>query len=360
MDPPVPAADDWTALSVEAPPAGSEVYLVEALRRLGAGAIERDGPRYLALLPPAAISDDLLPDARAAVRAATGIASPDIRLVRIPHEEWARRWNANLRPLTVGGRFLIVPEGWKGDRAPHADGARIVLRLTAGTAFGTAEHPTTRSCLALLEELIVPGARILDLGAGSGLLSLGAAALGADPVLALEKEPDACRIARRNVELNGLSDRIEVRTVEVRPIEIRAVEVRPVEVRALETRREEARIAETRPDETRPGHAALRCIAGDPGDREPPPPLGPSTFDGVVANLEAPVLGPLLPGIGSLATPEGWILLSGIPEHEAHSIVERARPLGLREVTRRIEQGWWTGAFRRSLTTSRTSDVPSL
>src|SRR5262249_47287194 len=86
----------------------------------------------------------------------------------------------------------------------------VVVALDPGAAFGTGLHPTTRRCLEVLEEVVRPGARVLDVGTGSGILALAAARLGASTVLRAAGGPIAVRAARANVTANGLADRIRV------------------------------------------------------------------------------------------------------------------------------------------------------
>jgi [LSU ribosomal protein L11P]-lysine N-methyltransferase (EC 2.1.1.-) len=77
-------------------------------------------------------------------------------------------------------------------------------------AFGTGTHPTTQMCLLALEDTVHPGARVLDLGTGSGILAIAAAKLGAGRVLALDTDPQAVTVARENVHRNGVADRVRV------------------------------------------------------------------------------------------------------------------------------------------------------
>ena len=80
----------------------------------------------------------------------------------------------------------------------------VVLTLDPGMAFGTGQHETTRMCLEALERAVTPGARVLDVGCGSGILSIAAAKLGAREVVALDIDSDCVRVTRENVALNGV------------------------------------------------------------------------------------------------------------------------------------------------------------
>ena len=100
----------------------------------------------------------------------------DFHVEAVASHDWANEWRENFPPLEIG-RFLIVPS-WED--APKSD--KIPIELDPGLAFGTGQHPTTRMCLELLGELDLNGQKLLDVGCGSGILSIAAAKLGADVV----------------------------------------------------------------------------------------------------------------------------------------------------------------------------------
>ena len=131
---------------------------------------------------------------------------------RVVHEEdWAEAWKEHFPVLRVGRRLVIRPT-WR-NHEPADD--EVVITLDPGMAFGTGLHPTTRLCLASIEALADRGlmhdASVLDVGCGSGILSLAAALLGARSVLGVDTDPLAVETTQRNASLNGLSDRIQVR-----------------------------------------------------------------------------------------------------------------------------------------------------
>ncbi|MGH2625876.1 MAG: 50S ribosomal protein L11 methyltransferase, partial [Anaerolineales bacterium] len=128
---------------------------------------------------------------------------PDFRILE--DEDWAESWKRHYHPIPVGSRLLVLPSWF-----PVPPGDRLILRLDPGQAFGTGTHPSTQVCLELLEEHIRPGARVVDLGCGSGILSLAAARLGAGRVLALDVDEIAVRCAAENVERNQLRQVIHV------------------------------------------------------------------------------------------------------------------------------------------------------
>ncbi|HVM30253.1 MAG TPA: 50S ribosomal protein L11 methyltransferase [Candidatus Limnocylindrales bacterium] len=131
---------------------------------------------------------------------------------RLLHEEdWADAWKSHFPVLKVGRRLVIRPT-WR-EHQPAADD--VVLALDPGMAFGTGLHPTTRLCLAALEQLadggLVEGARVLDVGCGSGVLAIAAGLLGAHQVVGLDTDPIAVEATMANGARNGLAGRLAAR-----------------------------------------------------------------------------------------------------------------------------------------------------
>lgn len=124
----------------------------------------------------------------------------------LDEEEWQSSWKEHFHVLHIGRRIVIAPT-W---REYQPQDSEVVIRLDPGMAFGTGHHPTTRMCLELLEELVRPHMSVLDVGCGSGVLSLAAARLGARSVLGLEIDSVAASVAMENVRGNGLSHVIRV------------------------------------------------------------------------------------------------------------------------------------------------------
>lgn len=135
-------------------------------------------------------------------------AFPDIELRARPLRErdWATSWREFFGPVTVG-RIAIVPT-WV-DYAPER--GQLVVRIDPGQAFGTGHHETTRLCLAALQASVRAGMRALDVGAGSGILSIAAVRLGAASVEAFEIDPVAAEAARAACAANGMDGRVTVR-----------------------------------------------------------------------------------------------------------------------------------------------------
>ncbi|HEY2595631.1 MAG TPA: 50S ribosomal protein L11 methyltransferase [Chloroflexota bacterium] len=123
--------------------------------------------------------------------------------------DWANAWKEHFFVHRVGERIVIVPSWREADYAPRV--GDVVLLLDPGMAFGTGLHPTTRLCLLAVEQLVEPGMRVLDVGAGSGILSIAAARLGAIDVSAVEIEAVAASVCQENVNRNHVADIVEVR-----------------------------------------------------------------------------------------------------------------------------------------------------
>lgn len=131
---------------------------------------------------------------------------PSFRILK--EEDWAQAWKKSYRPLRIGSRLVIVPSWW--EFTPERND--LIIELDPGMAFGTGLHPTTRMCLESLELIARPSQNVLDVGAGSGILSIAAARLGAASVLAVEKDALAADVARENVARNGVQNVVRVET----------------------------------------------------------------------------------------------------------------------------------------------------
>ena len=130
---------------------------------------------------------------------------------RLLAEDWAHSWQQHFPTLRIGSRLLIRPS-W--EQTPEG-APEVVLTLDPGRAFGTGTHATTALCLDVIARLAdspTPPRRVLDVGAGSGILAMAAAALGAGAVVACEIDHEACQIAGENVAANGLQQLVQVTT----------------------------------------------------------------------------------------------------------------------------------------------------
>lgn len=126
---------------------------------------------------------------------------PEPKYRPIKDENWMDAWKAHYQPIPIGQNLLILP-AWV---QPDENEARTVIRINPAMAFGTGAHPTTQLCLQLLEKHIQPGGSLIDLGCGSGILSIAALKLGAAHVLAVDVDRQAVTATLENAGLNALS-----------------------------------------------------------------------------------------------------------------------------------------------------------
>jgi ribosomal protein L11 methyltransferase len=208
----------------------------------------------------------------------------DLR-TRIVHEaDWAEAWKTHFPVLRVGRRIVIRPT-WRRHRRRPDD---VVVAMDPGMAFGTGLHPTTRLCLALLESLaddgLIDGARVLDVGCGSGILAIAALQLGAERASGVDTDPIAIEATLANGRRNGVLRR-------------------------------------------------LRASEGSlPADGGP--------FDVVLANLIAGVLISIAPLLRAAVREGGTLLASGIFIDREAEVVEAFRAAGL-VVRKRVVEGEW-------------------
>jgi ribosomal protein L11 methyltransferase len=123
----------------------------------------------------------------------------EIVIAPVPSSDWKAGLEQHIAPLDIGKRLRLAP-------AEHVrvDGARVLVRLHMGVAFGTGQHPTTQLCLEWLDRKRLGGLDVLDYGCGSGVLALAALSLGARRAWATDADPQAVAATRRNAALNGL------------------------------------------------------------------------------------------------------------------------------------------------------------
>ena len=126
-------------------------------------------------------------------------------------EDWSTAWKKYFKPKKISGRVVIKPT-WE-EYSPQKD--EVILEIDPGMAFGTGTHETTRMCINLIEEFMKEGAQALDVGCGSGILSVAAAKLGAQSVLGLDMDSVAVEVAKENIAVNGVEDKVEIITSDI-------------------------------------------------------------------------------------------------------------------------------------------------
>lgn len=126
----------------------------------------------------------------------------------VNEEEWATAWKKYYHPVKISEKFTVVPT-WEEYTPVHSD--ELIIELDPGMAFGTGTHPTTVMSIQALERTIEEGSKVIDVGTGSGVLSIAAALLGASQIEALDLDEVAVESARLNIELNKVADRVTIR-----------------------------------------------------------------------------------------------------------------------------------------------------
>ena len=209
-------------------------------------------------------------------------------LENVEDADWENNWKQYYKPMEIGKRLLVIPKWEEAD-----PGERVPLYLDPGLTFGTGSHATTRLCLTALEELVNGGERVLDLGCGSGILSVAALRLGADSVLAVDID-DKCRdAAGENAELNGI------------------------------------------------GPEAFSVITGNVLTDESVAERIGGGYDIVLANIVADVIIALAPRVRGLLAENGTFVCSGIIEGRAEEAAKALNTAGLDIRQRREDNGWY-------------------
>ena len=126
----------------------------------------------------------------------------EITVCDLPEEDWQSGWKQYYKPIHVNN--LVVVPLWEDYQAQANE---TIMKIDPGMAFGTGAHETTRLCLKALTNLDLAGKTLLDVGCGSGILSIGGVLLGAESAFGCDIDQLAVEVAKRNAELNGLSDR---------------------------------------------------------------------------------------------------------------------------------------------------------
>jgi len=135
------------------------------------------------------------------------VGKNNINISEVNEEDWATAWKKYYHPVKISERFTIVPT-WEEYIPVHSD--ELIIELDPGMAFGTGTHPTTVMCIQVLERTVKQNDKVVDVGTGSGVLSIAAAMLGASSVTALDLDEVAVEAARQNITLNKVQDIVSV------------------------------------------------------------------------------------------------------------------------------------------------------
>jgi ribosomal protein L11 methyltransferase len=135
------------------------------------------------------------------------IGENKVEISEVNEEEWATAWKKYYHPVKISDKFTIVPT-WEDYTPVHSD--ELIIELDPGMAFGTGTHPTTVMCIQAIERIVKPDDSVIDVGTGSGVLSIAAAMLAAKEVNAYDLDEVAVRSARLNVKLNKVQNRVTV------------------------------------------------------------------------------------------------------------------------------------------------------
>ena len=218
---------------------------------------------------------------------------PTPQYKQIADQNWMEAWKQHYKPILVGQRLLILP-AWMESPDPN----RVAIKIDPGMAFGTGTHPTTQLCLELMEAFFnqssIKNRRseiVIDVGCGSGILSIAAIKLGAYKVLGVDIDEESVKNSRENGDTNGIGDELVLGVGSVREILNRKYEI----------------------------------------DQAPL----------VVANILAPVIIRLFDGgLADLIEGHGSIILSGILQEQEQHVIEAAQDHGLRMIERRQMGDW--------------------
>lgn len=254
-----------------------------ALFAVGAQGVHEDGTSLVTHFPP---ETDL-----AAVHEAITAADEGATLesTPLPDVDWSEAWKERVIAHELGALTISPP--WL---AEGRDPARTIV-IDPGMAFGTGDHATTRGVVRLLPDVLRPGDTVADLGAGSAVLSIAAAKLGASRVYAIELDGEAIPDAETNVARNGVGDVVHV-------------------------------------------------FEADAGALLPL--VGPVRV--VLANIISSVLVELLPHVADALTPDGAVIISGILQQERDGMLDVLHTTGWRVLAEDAEDIWWSASIVRA------------
>ena len=219
----------------------------------------------------------------------SGIDAP-YTTAALGENDWAHSWQKYYKPMEVGQRLYVVPEWMREEPVPAG---RTALYLNPGLTFGTGSHASTQLCLGGVEQYVAPGDKVLDLGCGSGILSIAALRLGASSAVGVDIDPKAVDVAYENAAMNDI------------------------------------------------GRARYRVLAGDVlSDEGLVDELAAQRYEVVLANIVADVIIPLSAKVDRFLVPGGRFLCSGVIDSRADEVAAALEKNGLTITDRWEKKGW--------------------
>ena len=284
--------ESWLRITVTSPSDELLPLLAEGLLASGGSAVHEQDAQLTTYLREDGEAEQRVAQVQTLLSA---IAGHDITVQWdvVPGEDWLSIWRAGLGPRRVGPRIIVSPT-WS---APNAGPRDIVIRIDPQMAFGTGEHASTRGVLRLMQRVVGPGTRLLDIGTGSAIIAIAGARLGAAHVVAVESDAEALPNAQENVAANRVADRVSL-------------------VHALVD------------------DAFLAAYGG-------------GAFDAITANVLSGVLQPLLPALHRALVTDGWAILAGILVEEGDAMRDAAANSGFHVEAVDVEEQWWSALLRR-------------
>lgn len=260
-------------------------YVDESLMHLKEGET-----RMTVYLPENAQGMEMLKSLKQSLAAlGDGFGTLALQVNNVREEDWENNWKQFFKPFPVGEKILIKPT-WEKTENPEN---RKILEIDPGSSFGTGTHETTKLCLETLEKVISPGDSMLDLGCGSGILSIGAHLLGAEKLTMVDIDMNSVRVAKENLAQNKI------------------------------------------PESEITAHCG-NIIA----DAELKQKLCKTRYDVVAANIVADVLKAMAPHFADFLKPDGTLILSGIISERCKEVTDVVVACGFRVIEEKEEGDW--------------------
>ncbi|MDY6845916.1 MAG: 50S ribosomal protein L11 methyltransferase [Chloroflexota bacterium] len=222
------------------------------------------------------------------------IPQPEYTLIK--DQNWMAAWKEHYNPIPLGETLLVIP-AWQ---EPQDEETRQVIRINPAMAFGTGTHPSTQLCLRLLEKTLQPGMVVIDVGCGSGILSIAALKMGANHVIAVDTDKQAITSTLENAKLNQISPG-------------------------------DLELGKGSIEEILSGQFSLRQASL------------------VMVNILAQIIIQFFDqGLGKILTESGTLLLSGILDHQEKDVLEAAQGAGFTVIERITDADWLSFALRKN------------